>query len=869
VGDLTGDGDVDLVMSLSSSGLVLVFLQHPNEDFSSRPPDYIIDVGGDISSLVLADLNGDGRPDIVATDQLSGEIHVLVNSAVDPFSTQLTFRAGDGLAGLTDVNGAARLQSSDAPVAVVAGRFFGGPLPDLAVLDSNADRVYLLENDGKGGLYNPGVSFATGLDPVAMVSADFNCDGIPDLAVLNKGSGDLTILLGNGQGGFTEQLSTDLNGRLGRPSAGNNPTGLATADINGDGRVELLVSNPEGDVLTLVGNGDGTFEPYRRLDRHVALAVGDDNGDGQPEFVLADQARDQVTVEYAGPGTGWLQDRQDGILAPNAVRLVDLNGDGIPDLVVANGGGNDVLVYLGLGDGTFGPARSFFAGTDPAAVAVADLNGDGVADLVVANQGSNDVSVLFGQGRGSNWTLTEGPRLRAGLGPTAVTVADVYGDGTPDILVANGQSNDAYLLRGVGGGFFDDKHPVVFRTGADPTAVFVGRFGDGDGLGLVTLNAGSGDLSYFAGFGPGREIGSGGVGPVAAVAGDFTGDGRTDLVVANVDGEVSLFLAGADGPRLAATLTLAGAGELSDAALGAVGSNSVDVYLSTQEGGVVEVSFALDLSPALSPAAGGAGTAVPSADFSPLLGSSLGAVATLLLGGPPEVVTEPGAIDEVREAVLVSTSAETGGGDLSGEAEEDDGKGAEQAWAEAAGEGGAALNVFVLGLEDAAALLLGALERAPEAPAGSGVGSDGFAWPAAGDWSAPGWSADGEVLEQISRSLLQSFPEAAGRGGEQVAPAGGMAQEVPVAIEAPPAEEALPADATVPVSATAPVRPPAESAPVAPAPQGAGQVRAPISRRWPALGALATHALFLCGLHREPRGEKSSTPETKRNGNRQ
>src|SRR5262249_58176017 len=112
-------------------------------------------------------------------------------------------------------------------------------------------------------------------------------------------------------------------------------------------------------------------------------------------------------------------------------------------------GANKVLVYLGTGNGEFGPAQPFFAGTNPASITIADLNGDGLPDLVVANEGSNDVTVLLGVG-GDGWTLTPGPRLRAGMGPVATTVHDVTGDAIPDILVSNSPSNTISLLPRLG-----------------------------------------------------------------------------------------------------------------------------------------------------------------------------------------------------------------------------------------------------------------------------------------------------------------------------------------------------------------------------------------------------------------------------------
>jgi hypothetical protein len=629
VADLDGYGLLDGVVSDVASGQLLIIRQQ--EYFAGIPPQRL-DVGPSPSDIAFVDLEGNHRLDIVVTDKYTGDVRVFFNDPAAPFVRQARYRSGTGLTSLQLMDNTLVPHSLDAPVAVVGGNFTGGPGMDLVVVNNGANSFSLLRNDGLGGLLNP-VTFATGSRPIAVVAGRFTAGPNLDLAILNQGCADISIFLGDGHGGF--RLATKIR-------VGNNPTGLAVADVNGNGKLDLLVGNAEGDVLTLLGNGNGTFQPYQRIDRHVALAVAQ-VGDGQPELVFADQSQDRVMVQYDEPGQNWQQGRQNGVLSPNAVKLADLNGDGIPDLIVANGGGNDVLVYPGLGDGQFGPAQHFFVGTDPVGITVADLNGDGIPDLIVANKGSNDLSILYGQGHGSGWTLTQGPRLHAGLGPVATVVQDFDEDGVPDILVANSESNNVYWLRGVGGGFFNDMTPAVFPTGRDPEQLFVGHFAGQSSLDLVTVNAGSNDLTFFPGFGPGRSLSLGGVDPVAALAGDFNHDGTSDLIVAGRDGQFMLLLSSANGPRIASAVTPPGLMDISDIALGGMNGNVLEVYATTEGAETASlVSFVLQQPPATPvddvPSS-------PVAEFSSLSASRLEIVVTLLFGPrsslPAEETAQP------------------------------------------------------------------------------------------------------------------------------------------------------------------------------------------------------------------------------------
>jgi hypothetical protein len=335
------------------------------------------------------------------------------------------------------------------------------------------------------------------------------------------------------------------------------------------------------------------------VEQNIALAVADLNGDGKPDFVFADQSLDRVAVQFSRTGTNFSQDRSDGLLAPGSVSAADLNGDGIPDLVVANSGGNDLLVYLGLGGGLFAPAQTYFVGTNPAGVTFADLNGDGIPDLVVADEGSNDLFVLLGRGRGANWGLVNGPRLLAGDGPVSTTVQDVNSDGIPDLVVANSLSNNVYLMMGLGGGFFNDQNPEVFATGLDPVQTFVGHFDHTSELDLVVIDSGSNSLTLFPGFRSGRMISVDGERPVAGVVGDFSHDGFPDLLVANYgDGRVVLLQGGPNGLAPTDVFSNPGLTHPTALALTMVGT-TMDIFVA-DEGRESAVLLAAIGTPALS-----------------------------------------------------------------------------------------------------------------------------------------------------------------------------------------------------------------------------------------------------------------------------
>ena len=471
--DLTGDGLDDLVVRNAGDGTLSVYLNSGSESgpTTTLPPPFLppltLTIGLGISDLTLADVSGDGRTDIVVTDQLTGEVGVLRNLGPGVFAPVVLYRAGAALSAVTSSSDSATVTTLEATAGVAAGALTPGGPADLVAIDPGSNTFSVLSGLGGGRFANP-VTVPTASPAIAVAVADLEGTGIPDTIILTAGG--VTVYRGDGKGGFLPDPFSI--------GAGLDPTGMTLADINHDGKLDVLVSNAYGDLLILLGNGDGTFHSGTSADQNVALAVLP-NGSPTPDFIYADQGLDKVVVDYAGGQTSVVADRSSGLLAPDAVALADLNGDGIPDLIVANSGSNNVLVYPGLGNGQFGPelngGHGFFTGTNPVGITVANLNGR--PDLVIANKGSNDVSILLNVATADGgFTFVPGPRLQSGAGPVATVVQDVTGDGIPDLLVSDSGSNDVWIEPGVGGGSFNDQDPVKLPVGTTPGPIFVGTF---------------------------------------------------------------------------------------------------------------------------------------------------------------------------------------------------------------------------------------------------------------------------------------------------------------------------------------------------------------------------------------------------------
>jgi FG-GAP-like repeat len=276
------------------------------------------------------------------------------------------------------------------------------------------------------------------------------------------------------------------------------PQGIAVGDVNGDGKHDLVgvgsntdLRVQEGAVSVSLNRGRGNFgaaRTYRIGYDSNAVTIGDLSGDGKPDLATANG--DDVSVLINRGGGRFAKSVEYAAQQPWDIASADVNGDGRADLVTANtkASVNSISVYMNRGAGSFSPRVDYRTARQPRSVAIADLNGDGSPDVATASL-TNTVSVFLNSGEGSFAKRTDYP---ASQHPRSIAIGDMNGDRNPDLVTAN--------------------TPGFGARRSDSVSVF--------------LNRGAGSFRPRRDY---RARGQSGFGPIAI--GDLNGDGRRDVAV--------------------------------------------------------------------------------------------------------------------------------------------------------------------------------------------------------------------------------------------------------------------------------------------------------------------------------------------------
>lgn len=339
VADVNHDGKPDIVVANVDDGTVSVLLGDGKGHF--RPaPGSPFPCNANPNDIAVADMNGDGNPDLVIANHQTPYITVLL---------------GDGKGGFKpSPHSPFATKSYPHPHGVVVGNFIGDGKPAVVTDSWGNNQILLIPTDGSGNLILPGKFFAADLHTDSGVrAADFNKDGHLDLVTVNQSAGEVGLLLGNGKGGFRKAAGSPF-------PAGDTPWSFAVGDVNGDGNPDVVVIPYERDIRDPKNLG-------------VTVLLGDAKGGletmhGSP-FSLA------------------------GCQGPDRVAIGDIDGDGLRDIVVNCAQNDELFFFMGTRNGTF----HIFTRSVPTGwggITLADLTGNHKDDVIVSNSKRGTITIL-------------------------------------------------------------------------------------------------------------------------------------------------------------------------------------------------------------------------------------------------------------------------------------------------------------------------------------------------------------------------------------------------------------------------------------------------------------------------------------------
>ncbi|CAF4034571.1 unnamed protein product [Rotaria sp. Silwood2] len=446
VGDVNNDNQLDIIEVKRGINSISIVLGHGNGTFANP---ILYSTGPDTAprSIAVGDFNHDNCLDVTVANYGANTIGVFFGYGNGTFQDVIALSTGKG----------------SRPHSVTVFDINNDTHLDIIVANTGIDQVGVFLGYGNKS-FTAQMTFSTGADssPQSAIARDFDKDGKVDLAITNYGTNNVFILYGYDNGTFG-------NLRMFTTGTSLHPEHMEVGDFNNDNQLDIIVTDEDSQYVGIFfGYNDGTFAsislvPLEQTASIVGyVAVGDFNNDTHLDFALADYGNNYIQVYLANgtkPFTGQTTSYDVGQGArPSALAVGHFNNDSHLDLAVANYGTNNIGILFGNENRMFSNVTTYSTGDDshPLSLAVADVNNDSLTDIIVGNSMTDNIVVFIGLGNGKFSTLTT-YSMGYDSQPMSIAIGDFNRDYKKDIAVANFGANNICILFGYDNGTFTNQ----------------------------------------------------------------------------------------------------------------------------------------------------------------------------------------------------------------------------------------------------------------------------------------------------------------------------------------------------------------------------------------------------------------------------
>jgi hypothetical protein len=436
------------------------------------PITHEYDVGDDPIAIRGADIDSDGDLDLGVVNSKSDSVSILLNDGTGNFgkTKALEYTVGGEPMDLvlTDLNGDEKI--------------------DLATADYQDGKVTV--RISKTDMFSSTASYTVQGSPLFLETADLDDDSFPDLIVIRKEFPIVAVLFNKGDGTFNPAQPIDIKG---------SPEGVALGDFEGDGDVDIAIASTDRpySIAVVVNQGKRKFIEGGAL--HVdwppsGITSADITGDNRPDIIVP-SVEGNISI-LKNTGTGFAQPVNLGYNMQLDTFVIDLDSDGLNDLVSISRFDSTVRTFMNDGLGNFELERLFVMGNNPNDLFMDDLDDDGDVDLATVDLGGDSVSLAFNNGRGRFMWYDVYHTLES---DKIVGLGDVDGDGDQDVVMTNYNQQSVSMAFNDGHGAFKDPKRFdgfkVYAGGVGGSEPFYTASGDFDGDGDIDIEYGE-ELSY-------------------------------------------------------------------------------------------------------------------------------------------------------------------------------------------------------------------------------------------------------------------------------------------------------------------------------------------------------------------------------------